>query len=211
MLFFAALRDQKIGRRQEMEARGDGMPARIHPTADVDVAACIGNGTRIWHLAQVCEGARIGENCMIGRDVFIDADVQVGSKVKIHNGAALYSGLIVEDGVYIGPRAVFTNEQNPRAITPQGEIKGAEDRAVGPTVVRFGASIGAGAIILPNVSIGRFAMVAAGAVVTENVPDYGLVVGSPARLTGWVCKCGRPMQPDGAGWYCDECQLRLVL
>ena len=154
----------------------------IHPTAEVSPEARIGEGTRIWHQAQVREGVVIGDNCIVGKGVYIDFDVNVGSNVKIQNGAMLYHGLTVEDGVFIGPQACMTNDEYPRAITPDGQLKGNDDWTVGPIVIRYGASIGACSVILPNVMVGRFALVAAGAVVTRSVPDHGLVVGVPARV-----------------------------
>lgn len=178
---------------------------RIHPTADVSPKAQIGAGTRIWHWVQIREGAVVGENCIIGKDVYIDFDVKVGKNVKIQNGSYLYHGLTVEDGVFIGPRAVFTNDVYPRSITPDGELKGNDDWEVGPILIKYGASIGTGAIIIPNVTVGRFALVAAGAVVTRSVPDHGLVVGVPARLAGYACKCGRKMAKKGEAYYCAHC------
>ena len=174
----------------------------IHPTAEVSPEARIGEGTRIWHQAQVREGVVIGDNCIVGKGVYIDFDVNVGSNVKIQNGAMLYHGLTVEDGVFIGPQACMTNDEYPRAITPDGQPKGNDDWTVGPIVIRYGASIGACSVILPNVMVGRFALVAAGAVVTRSVPDHGLVVGVPARLVGYACRCGHPLERRGAEWHC---------
>src|SRR5574342_315987 len=162
----------------------------IHPTAEISPKARIGEGTRIWHQAQVREGVVIGDNCIVGKGVYIDFDVRVGNNVKIQNGAMLYHGLTVEDGVFIGPQACMTNDAYPRAITPEGRLKVNDDWEVGPSLIRYGASIGARAVILPNVTVGRWALVAAGAVVTRSVPDHGLVVGVPARLVGYVCRCG---------------------
>lgn len=179
---------------------------RIHPTADVSPEAQIGPGTRIWHQAQVREGARIGAECIIGKGAYIDFDVQIGSRVKIQNYALVYQGVTVEDGVFIGPRVCLTNDRLPRAITPGGDLKGTADWEVGRILVRYGASIGAGAIVLPGVTIGRFAMVGAGAVVTRDVPDHGLAVGQPARRIGYVCACGRRLEgrDDGTLW-CAVC------
>ncbi len=177
----------------------------FHPTAEVSPAARVGEGTRIWHQAQVREGVVIGRDCIVGKGVYIDFDVAVGSNVKIQNGALLYHGLTVEDGVFIGPQACLTNDVYPRAITPDGALKSADDWTVGPTLIRYGASIGAGAVILPNVTVGRFALVAAGAVVTHSVPDHGLVMGVPARLVGYACRCGQRMQPVGEVWQCPSC------
>jgi UDP-2-acetamido-3-amino-2,3-dideoxy-glucuronate N-acetyltransferase len=177
----------------------------IHPTADVSPQAQIGVGTRIWHHAQIREGAVIGGQCIIGKNVYIDFGVRIGDKVKVQNNALLYHGLTVEDGVFIGPQACLTNDRFPRAITPDGDLKGADDWIVGPTLIRYGASIGASATVLAGLTIGRFAMVGAGAVVTRSVPDYGLVVGVPARLVGYVCKCGRPLERMEDSWRCQDC------
>jgi UDP-2-acetamido-3-amino-2,3-dideoxy-glucuronate N-acetyltransferase len=177
---------------------------RIHPTAEVSPKATIGAGTRIWHWVQIREGAVVGENCIIGKDCYIDFDVHVGNNVKIQNGSYLYHGLTVEDGVFIGPWVVFTNDVYPRSITPDGQLKGNDDWDVGPILIKYGASIGTGAIIIPNVTVGEFALVAAGAVVSRSVPDYGLVVGVPARLVGYVCKCGRKLVKRGDEYYCPK-------
>jgi UDP-2-acetamido-3-amino-2,3-dideoxy-glucuronate N-acetyltransferase len=179
--------------------------ASIHPTAEVSASAEIGPGTRVWHLAQIREGAMIGQNCIIGKDVYIDFDVRIGDNVKIQNSALIYHGATLEDGVFIGPQACLTNDRIPRAITPDGQLKGNDDWEVGPILVKRGASIGAGAIVLPNVTIGKFALIAAGAVVSRDVPDHGLVVGVPARLVGYVCHCGRRMQNHDDVYKCNNC------
>jgi len=183
----------------------------IHPTAEVSPEARVGAGTQIWHHAQVREGAVIGKNCIIGKGVYVDFGVVIGDNVKIQNGALLYHGVTVEDGVFIGPQACLANDRIPRAITPDGRLKTAEDWAVGRILVRFGASIGAGAIILPDVTVGRFAMVAAGAVVTHSVPDHGLVIGVPARLVGYVCRCGQRLEKVEDGWHCPTCNWQFQL
>jgi acetyltransferase-like isoleucine patch superfamily enzyme len=177
----------------------------IHPTAEVSSTAGIDEGTRIWHHAQIREGVVIGQNCIVGKDVYIDFNVVIGNNVKIQNSALLYHGLTVEDGVFIGPRACTTNDQFPRAITSDGRLKLADDWEVGPIAIRYGASIGAGAILLPNVTIGRFALVGAGAVVTHSVADHGLVMGLPARLAGYVCRCGHRLVQMGSEWHCPTC------
>ena len=161
------------------------MATRIHPSADVSPNATIGAGTSIWHWVQVREGARIGRECNIGKDVYIDTEVVVGDRCKIQNFAALYRGLTVGNRVFIGPHACFTNDLYPRAVSPDWQVV--------PTKVEDGASIGANATILCGITIGRSAMVAAGAVVTKNVPAQALVAGVPARIVGWVCECGRPL------------------
>jgi UDP-2-acetamido-3-amino-2,3-dideoxy-glucuronate N-acetyltransferase len=161
------------------------MATRIHPTADVSAHASIGDDTSIWHWVQVRERARIGRRCNIGKDVYIDSDVVVGDDCKIQNFATLYHGLTVGDRVFIGPHVCFTNDSYPRAVSPDWQVV--------PTRVEDGASIGANATILCGITIGRHAMVAAGAVVTKDVPAHGLVAGVPAKRIGWVCECGRPL------------------
>lgn len=168
---------------------------QIHPTAEVSPQAHIGAGTKIWHQAQVREGARIGQSCIIGKGVYIDFDVVIGNRVKIQNGASIYHGATIEDGVFIGPHACLANDKFPRAITPEGQLKRDTDWEVGKILIQYGASIGAGAIILPGVTVGRFAMVGAGAVVTKDVIAHGLVIGNPARLVGFVCQCGHRLVP----------------
>ena len=159
-----------------------------HPTAVVEEGAEVGEGTRIWHFAHVRSGARVGRNCNIGKDVYIDAGAVVGDRVKIQNGVSVYRGVVIEDDAFVGPHAVFTNDRYPRSFN--------EDWELVPTLVRRGASIGANATIVCGVTIGRYAMVAAGAVVTRDVPDHGLVAGVPARLIGFVCFCGRPLRGE---------------
>jgi len=174
--------------------------ARVHPTADLEAGVAVGPRTGIWHRAQVRAGARIGADCIIGRDAFIDAGVVAGNKVKIQNAALVYHGVTVEDGVFIGPNAILTNDRFPRAITASGDLARADDWQVSPITVRMGASIGAGAVVVAGRDVGRFATVGAGAVVTRDVPDHALVAGNPARLLGWVCACGqRLVDVDGAG------------
>ena len=162
----------------------------IDPSADVSPDARIGQRTKVWHRAQVREGARIGAGGVVGRDAFIDAGVVIGDRVKIQNAALVYHGVTIEDGVFVGPGAILTNDRYPRAITSTGDLARAGDWQVSPIVVRHGASIGAGAVVVAGVEVGRFAMVGAGAVVTRDVPAHALVVGSPARRLGWVCACG---------------------
>jgi UDP-2-acetamido-3-amino-2,3-dideoxy-glucuronate N-acetyltransferase len=165
----------------------------IHPTADVSSKATIGAGTKIWQQCQVREKAIIGCNCILSKGVYVDAGVQVGNNVKLQNGISVYHGVTLEDGVFCGPHCVFTNDRQPRSINPDGSLKSAEDWQVSKTVVRAGASIGAHATIVCGITIGRWAMVGAGAIVTRDVPDHGLVYGNPARLHGFVCPCGEKL------------------
>lgn len=164
--------------------------AIIHPTADVSPAATIGEGTRVWSNVQIRERATIGSNCIIARNVYIECDVVVGDNVKIQNNASLYIGLTVEDGVFIGPHVIFTNDLVPRAIRPDGKLKSADDWHVGQTRVCYGAALGAGTVVVTGATIGRWALVGSGAVVTRDVPDHALVVGSPARIIGYVSAGG---------------------
>lgn len=188
------------------------MPAFIHPTAEVSDRATLGEGTRVWSQAQIREGATLGENCNIGKNVYVDFDVSIGSMVKIQNNSSVYHGVTVEDGVFIGPHVCFCNDMTPRAITPDGRLKGNDDWEVGPTRVGYGASVGAGSIILPNVTIGRFALIGAGSVVTRSVPDHALVYGNPAQPHGYVCACGRLLEgvteppADGEFPRCAVCR-----
>jgi UDP-2-acetamido-3-amino-2,3-dideoxy-glucuronate N-acetyltransferase len=178
---------------------------RIHPTADVSPKAVIGEGTSIWHQCQVREGAHIGEQCILGKNVYVDFDVPIGNRVKIQNNCSVYHGAVIEDGVFLGPHVVITNDLYPRAINPDGTQKGNDDWEVGPVRIGYGAAIGARTVILPGVTIGRFALVGAGAVVTRDVPAHGLVVGTPARLIGYVCACGRRLQEADGGLSCAHC------
>ena len=164
--------------------------ATIHPTAEVSQAAEIGEGTRVWSNVQIRERARIGRNCIIGRNSYIDFDVTIGDNVKIQNNASLYVGLTVEDGVFIGPHVIFTNDKLPRAINPNGTLKSAADWHVGTTLVRYGAAIGAGTVVVTGVTIGRWALVGSGSVVTKDVPDHAVVVGNPGRILGYVSATG---------------------
>lgn len=164
--------------------------ARVHATADLEPDVAVGPGTSIWHRAQVRTGATLGADCIVGRDAFIDEGVAIGDKVKIQNGALIYHGVTVGNGVFIGPGAILTNDRYPRAVTSTGDLARAEDWEVSPIELEDGCSIGAGAVVVAGVTIGRYATVGAGAIVTRDVPNHALVVGNPARRLGWVCACG---------------------
>jgi len=178
----------------------------IHPTADVSKDAQIGDGTRIWHEAQIREGARVGRECNLGKGVYVDKDVIIGDRCKIQNRASVFHGVTLEDGVFVGPHAILANDRFPRAINTDGTLKTEDDWMIEPSLIREGASIGAGAIVLPGITVGQWAMIGAGSVVTANVEDHAIMRGNPARLAGWVCVCGRPLRMSETNmWHCDRC------
>ena len=182
----------------------------IHKTAQVDPEAKIGDNAKIWNWVQIRENAEIGRNTIISKSVYIDSGVKIGSNVKIQNNVSVFHGVSIEDGVFIGPHVCFTNDKYPRSINPDGTLKSADDWEVSETIVKYGSSIGANATILPGVTIGRFAMIGSGAIVTKDVPDNGLVVGTPAQLIGYVCDCGIKLNKKQAqgkpGIYqCPKC------
>jgi UDP-2-acetamido-3-amino-2,3-dideoxy-glucuronate N-acetyltransferase len=184
----------------------------IHPTAEVSPRAKLGPGTKVWHQAQVREDAVLGRNCILGKGAYVDFGVQIGDNVKIQNQASVYHGVTLENGVFVGPHVVFTNDRMPRAINPDGSLKSDDDWELSETLVKEGASVGASAVVVAGVTIGRFAMVGAGSVVTRDVPDYGLVYGNPARLTGYVCPCGHKLRgATGGGWKCYSCGRRVEI
>lgn len=177
----------------------------IHGTAEVEASALVDSSAFIWGLAQVRAGASIGPESIIGRGAYIGTGVHVGARVKIQNYALVYEPAIVEDGAFIGPGAILTNDHHPRAITPDGALKLASDWTATGVVVREGASIGARAICIAPVTIGAWALVGAGSVVTRDVPDHALVVGSPARQVGWVGRTGMRLAEAGDGcWTCPS-------
>lgn len=188
----------------------------IHPTAGVSDQATIGAGTRVWAYAQIREYAVVGDHCAIGKGVYIDARVQVGSNVKIQNDASIYEGVTIADGVFIGPHVCFTNDMFPRAINLDGTPKRSQDRIITPAMVEYGASIGAGSIIRCGVTIGRFALIGVGTVVTRDVAPHSLTAGSPARHRGYVCRCAYQLErvhtEDGRLLgYCPRCdQVRDI-
>jgi len=174
---------------------------RVAPSADVDDRAQIGAGTSVWHLAQIREQASVGRNCNIGRGAYVGPAVRLGDNVKLQNYALVYEPAELGNGVFVGPAAVLTNDEFPRAVTPEGRLKGVDDWSMVGVVVGDGASIGARAVCVAPVTIGRWALVAAGAVVTKDVPDFALVVGVPARRVGWVGRAGVPLVPAGDGRF----------
>ncbi len=175
----------------------------VADTADVDPRASIGGGSTVWHLAQIRENAVLGRGCIVGRGAYVGAGVVIGDYVKIQNYALVYEPAEVADGVFIGPAAVFTNDHFPRAVNPDGTPKQGSDWTPVGVTVQEGASIGARAVCVAPVAIGRWALVAAGSTVIRDVPDFALVAGAPARRIGWVGRAGVPLQKAGAGrWVC---------
>lgn len=178
--------------------------AFIHPLADVEAGAAIGPGTKIWRFAHVRAGAVIGEQSMVGGCCFVDSGVTIGDRVRIQNGVLLYNGVTVEDEVFLGPNMIFTNDLYPRAD--------GRHWAIVPTRVCRGASIGANATIVCGITIGEYALVAAGSVVTRDVPPFTLVRGNPARAMGRVCICGKKLPaPTGRLATCADCRREIVL
>jgi len=162
-----------------------------HESAIIEKGCQIGNGTKIWHFSHLMPGCEIGENCSIGQNVFIASDVQIGSNCKIQNNVSVYTGVICEDDVFLGPSMVFTNVSNPRsAVNRRDKYE--------KTLVRRGASIGANATVICGNTIGEYAFIGAGAVVTKNVPAYALVVGNPARQLGWISEYGHRLEFDAS-------------
>ena len=180
-----------------------------HPTAIVE-SQDIGKGTKIWHFAHVRSGAKIGENCSIGKSVYIDIGAEIGNNVKIQNFVSVYKGVAIEDDVFVGPSATFTNDLYPRAFIWD------EERVCSTRICR-GASIGANATIVCGITVGEYAMIGAGSVVAEDVPPFGLVLGNPGRLKGYVCRCGRRLekeekQESGRNVYrCRECGKQVEI
>ncbi|MBE9547443.1 MAG: Gfo/Idh/MocA family oxidoreductase [Proteobacteria bacterium] len=169
-----------------------------HETAVIDAPCQIGKGTKIWHFSHIMQGAEIGEGCNIGQNVVISPGVEIGNNVKIQNNVSVYEGVILEDDVFCGPSMVFTNVINPRShISRKHEYK--------PTVVKKGATIGAGATIICGNTIGRYAFVGAGAVVTKDIPDYAMILGNPGRIAGWMCECGQQVQFRNGVTACGDC------
>lgn len=182
----------------------------VAESADVSDKAEIGDGSKIWHLAQVREQAELGANCIVGRGAYIGTGVKMGDNCKVQNYALVYEPAVLEAGVFIGPAVVLTNDTYPRAVSPDGGLKSAHDWEPVGVTIREGASIGARAVCVAPVTIGRWATVAAGAVVAKDVPDFALMVGVPAKRHGWVGKAGFPLQREGDAWVCPETGAKYV-
>jgi UDP-2-acetamido-3-amino-2,3-dideoxy-glucuronate N-acetyltransferase len=183
---------------------GEVRPYFVHESSYVDEPSTIGAGTKIWHFSHVMKDSVIGSNCNIGQNVLVASGVCMGDNCKIQNNVSLYSGVILEDHVFCGPSMVFTNVVNPRSeVVRRGEYK--------TTLVKRGASIGANATILCGITIGSYAFVGAGAVVTHDVPDFSLVIGNPAKRAGWMCQCGVKLRVNDAIAQCEACGTRYSL
>jgi len=176
---------------------------QVHESSYVDDDVEIGAGAQIWHFCHVMRGSRIGRDCRIGQNVVVGPRAVLGNNVKVQNNVSIYEGVTLEDDVFCGPSMVFTNVRTPRSAFPRNR---SEDFA--PTLVRRGASIGANATIVCGVTVGRHALIGAGAVVTRDVPDYAIVVGNPARGRGWACECGLTLHFEHAAAECGECGRR---
>ncbi|CEG11061.1 UDP-2-acetamido-3-amino-2, 3-dideoxy-D-glucuronate N-acetyltransferase [groundwater metagenome] len=183
----------------------------IHPTAEVSEKTKIGDGTKIWHHAQIREKTEIGENCNIGKGVYVDLNVKIGNGCKIQNYVSIYHGVCLEDDVFVGPSVTFTNDLYPRAFIWSEE-------KVSKTLIKKGSSIGANSTIICGITIGKFAMIGAGSVVTKDVPDYALVYGNPAKINGFVCECGRKIdkfekdeKDDFVKGMCKFCKKEIFI
>ncbi|WP_346959695.1 acyltransferase [uncultured Arthrobacter sp.] len=182
----------------------------IAPSADVSDRAVLGAGTKIWHLAQVREDAVLGENCIVGRGAYVGTGVQIGDNTKIQNYALVYEPAKLGKGVFIGPAVVLTNDTYPRSVSPDGSLKSAHDWTPVGVTIEDGASIGARAVCVAPVTIGRWATIAAGAVVTKDVPAFALMAGVPAKRLGWVGKAGFPLREADGFWVCPETGAKYV-
>ncbi len=177
-------------------------PFYVHPSSEVHPGASVGDGTKVWHFCHVMDGASLGRDCVIGQNVFVAKGVVVGDRVKIQNNVSLYDGVVLEDDVFCGPSCVFTNVKNPRAhVSRKNEY--------GKTVVKKGATIGANSTIVCGVALGRYSFIGAGSVVTREVPDHALVLGSPARVAGWMCSCGERLRFAGKKTVCNRCGAKF--
>jgi len=160
----------------------------VHPTAVVDKKATIGDGTKVWHFVHVRENAEIGKKCVLGHSVYVGEEVKIGNGVKLENRATVYRGVKIEDKAFVGPHVTFTNDPYPRSFSTEWKIV--------PTLVKEGASIGAGAVVICGITIGEYAMIGAGSVVTKDIPSHAIAYGNPAEIRGFACRCGRKLEKE---------------
>ncbi len=177
-----------------------------HKTAEIEKGAQIGKGTKIWQNCQILKGAKIGENCIIGHNCFIGSKAEIGNGVKLESNIDVWDLVSLEDYVFVGPSAVFTNDLNPRAKYPK--LRFPQCGKWLPTLVKEGATLGANSTILCDLTIGKWAMIGAGAVVTEDVPDYAIVTGVPAKIMGWICECGTKLEFKEGKAICKICKRK---
>jgi acetyltransferase-like isoleucine patch superfamily enzyme len=177
----------------------------IHATAEVEQNVTIGEDAKIWHFCHIRRDAWIGAECVLGRGVYIDAGVRIGNRVKIQNYVSVFHGVTIEDGVFVGPHVCFTNDLKPRAVNKDMTLKAVDDWILTPTLIKNGAAIGANSTIVCGTTVGSWALVGAGSVVTKDVADYALVVGNPARQIGYVCPCGNRKERLEDAQNCTGC------
>ncbi len=186
---------------------------RIEKSADVEPSAFIGHGTQVWHLVQIREKAQLGLECVVGRGAYIGPGVICGDRCKIQNYALLYEPAVLDDGVFIGPGVIFTNDLRPRAVNTDGTAKAASDWQLVGVRALTGASVGARSVCVAPITLGAWSMVGSGSTVLHDVLDHALVVGSPARQIGWVCKCGERLnqiEDDDEVWRCVQCSVSYI-
>lgn len=162
--------------------------AYVHPTAVVEKTATIGEGTKVWHFVHIRENAEIGRKCVLGHSVYVGKEVKIGNHVKLENRATVYQGVKIEDNAFVGPHVAFTNDPYPRSFST--------DWTIVHTLVKKGASIGAGSVVMCGVTIGAYAMIGAGSIVTKDIPPHAMAYGNPAKIKGFVCKCGRRLMKE---------------